>query len=97
MDQSFAEQYVPSNGGFREAPITLFSRVSYENDSSRLLAEGILDSISAGILLYDGLVAIIVPYFSSSLYCEGSRMFRWGSIVVLWFGAAAMAVVGYWA
>ena len=77
--------------------VGIAARVSHENDPSMLLAEGILNALSAGILLYDGLVAIIAPFFTSSIYSQNTQLFRWASIFLLWLGVAAMSIIGYWA
>lgn len=47
---------------------------NFVNTNSRaiLLAQGIFDSLSAGILVYNGLVNILAPHFSSRLYKNSS-------------------------
>jgi zinc transporter 1/2/3 len=77
--------------------IGIAARLSHENDPSMLLAEGILEGLAAGILLYDGLVSIIAPFFTSSIYSQNSQLFRWASIFLLWLGVATMSIIGNWA
>jgi zinc transporter 1/2/3 len=75
----------------------IVARLSHQNESSMLLTQGILEALAAGILLYDSLIAIISPLFSSRIYTAGSKTFRGCSILVLWLGVGFMCVVGNWA
>eukprot|EP00842_Homolaphlyctis_polyrhiza_P006313 jgi/Hompol1/6683/HPOL_002818-RA len=52
-------------------------RESYNaNATSTLLATGILDSISAGILIYDGLINVIGPHFTGPSFEHASKPYR---------------------
>ncbi|KAK9825723.1 hypothetical protein WJX74_001308 [Apatococcus lobatus] len=69
---------------------------SYNGKSKAALGtEGIFDSVSAGILIYNGLVDLILPTFEPS---EMPR--KWWLQVIgfgsLWSGAAIMALIGKW-
>ncbi|KAI8817254.1 Zinc/iron permease [Fimicolochytrium jonesii] len=69
------------------------------NDSatSTLIVIGVLDSLSAGILLYDGLVNIVVPHFASERFKMGSAKQSLVQFLVMWLGAGVMALIGRWA
>ncbi|KAJ3047773.1 high-affinity Zn(2+) transporter zrt1 [Rhizophlyctis rosea] len=67
------------------------------NAVTALIVTGVLEAISAGILVYDGLVNVVCPHFGGRAFLGA----RWGGraiqFVALWLGALAMAVVGRWA
>ena len=67
------------------------------NGSSKaaLGSEGVFDSISAGILIYNGLVDLVVPTFSDKELPEGWKMSLAG-FAALYSGAAIMALIGKW-
>ena len=67
------------------------------NGSSKaaLGTEGVFDSISAGILIYNGLVDLIVPTFSEKELPKGWLMSLLG-FIALYSGAAIMALIGKW-
>ncbi|KAJ8331057.1 hypothetical protein QVD99_001140 [Batrachochytrium dendrobatidis] len=67
------------------------------NATQTLLSTGILDALSAGILIYDVLVNIIYPHFNANSFHAGSAFFKMGQLVALYLGAAAMSVIGLWA
>ncbi len=70
---------------------------SYNGESKAALGtEGVFDSVSAGILIYNGLVDLIVPTFEHSEMpkCWWHQAIGFGS---LWTGAAIMALIGKWA
>ncbi len=68
-----------------------------ENSRSNLLVTGILDSISAGILIYDALVNIITPHVACPLFRATNHLRQFAQLIALWLGAALMAVLGRWA
>lgn len=68
------------------------------NSANALLTQGIFDSISAGILIYDALVNLITANITHSRNFSSLTAAR--KIMVfaaLWTGAAIMAIIGYWA
>ncbi|OAG10567.1 ZIP zinc/iron transport family [Paraphaeosphaeria sporulosa] len=74
-------------------------RTSYPPESTTtLLTNGVFDSISAGILIYTGLVELMAHEFMFSPYMQKgpiSRMLWAFTLMVL--GAGLMALLGYWA
>ncbi|KAJ3173939.1 high-affinity Zn(2+) transporter zrt1 [Geranomyces variabilis] len=68
-----------------------------ENATAALIATGVLDSLSAGILLYDGLANIIVPHFQSKNFRGASAKGQGAQFFFLWLGAFVMALIGRWA
>ncbi|KNG47257.1 membrane zinc transporter [Stemphylium lycopersici] len=79
--------------------IGLGVRESFAPESqSTLLANGVFDSISAGILIYTGLIELMAHEFMFSPYMQNgpvSRTFKAFGLMVL--GAGLMALLGYWA
>ncbi|KAK6543047.1 hypothetical protein TWF694_006976 [Orbilia ellipsospora] len=82
--------------------IGLAARKSYTSNSSKaILIQGIFDSISAGILLYTGLIELMAHEF---LFSETFRPVRRGkrrrlfaAYGCMMLGAGLMALLGYWA
>ncbi|KAL2822928.1 Zinc/iron permease [Aspergillus granulosus] len=79
--------------------IGLLIRNSYSPESQRtLIVSGIFDSISAGILIYTGLVELMAREF---LFRREGGKREAGTVLAAFFwlctGAAAMAVLGKWA
>ncbi|KAI8917588.1 Zinc/iron permease [Powellomyces hirtus] len=68
-----------------------------ENATAALVSTGVLDALSAGILLYDGLANIIVPHFQSLNFRRSSIKAQGLQLFSLWLGAFVMAVIGRWA
>lgn len=68
-----------------------------DNSVSTLVINGVLDSISAGILIYDALVNIITPHIACPLFREASLGRKAAQMVCLWIGAGIMAAIGRWA
>ncbi|UJR27588.1 hypothetical protein I4U23_008869 [Adineta vaga] len=66
---------------------------------SYLLSTGILDSFSAGILIYVALVNLITAEMGANAHAfhNSSRRLKFVYFVALYLGAAAMAVIGRWA
>lgn len=79
--------------------IGLGVRTSYPPESeTTLMTNGVFDSISAGILIYTGLVELMAHEFMFSPYMQKgpvSRMLAAFALMVL--GAGLMALLGYWA
>ena len=71
---------------------------SYRNESDMtLITTGVLDSISAGILIYDALVNIVTPHVNSRIFRDAPASRRAVQLGAMWCGAAIMAVLGRWA
>lgn len=79
--------------------IGLGVRTSYPPESkTTLLANGVFDSISAGILIYTGLVELMAHEFMFSPYMQKGPLGRMLSAFLLMvLGAGLMALLGYWA
>lgn len=79
--------------------IGLGVRTSYPPESqTTLLTNGVFDSISAGILIYTGLIELMAHEFMFSPYMQKGpigRMLSAFALMVL--GAGLMALLGYWA
>jgi zinc transporter 1/2/3 len=79
--------------------IGLGVRQSFAPESrTTLLTNGVFDSISAGILIYTGLVELMAHEFMFSPYMQKgpvSRTLKAFGLMVL--GAGLMALLGYWA
>jgi len=67
------------------------------NSSSSLIAQGVLDALSAGILLYDVLVNIISTHTRSPYFYSCSTRSQVLQLGFLWFGTFIMALIGKWA
>jgi solute carrier family 39 (zinc transporter), member 1/2/3 len=73
-------------------------RQSFEPGSHRaLVVSGIFDSISAGILLYAGLVQLIGHDFFTSQMRDSSLGSKMGAVGWMCLGAGLMALLGNWA
>ena len=68
-----------------------------ENNSTTLLVTGILDAVSAGILIYDALVNIITPHIACPQFRDTTGLRRGLQLACLWAGAGIMAFIGRWA
>ncbi|KAJ3255141.1 high-affinity Zn(2+) transporter zrt1 [Boothiomyces macroporosus] len=69
-----------------------------ENNDSVILAQGILDSISAGILFYNSYAELISNEINHSpSFKRYAKGFKTMCFFSMYLGAAAMAVVGIWA
>ncbi|KAJ4357562.1 low-affinity Zn(2+) transporter zrt2 [Didymosphaeria variabile] len=79
--------------------IGLGVRTSYPPESTTtLLTNGVFDSISAGILIYTGLVELMAHEFMFSPYMQKGPISRmlW-AFALMTLGAGLMALLGYWA
>ncbi|KAF2738465.1 membrane zinc transporter [Polyplosphaeria fusca] len=74
-------------------------RSSYPPESAAtLLANGIFDSISAGILIYTALVELMAHEFMFSPYMQKGPIGRvLSAYLLMTLGAGLMALLGYWA
>jgi zinc transporter 1/2/3 len=59
--------------------------------------QGILESTSAGILIYNSTVNLLQPLFSSTEYHESSNSSKLLDALCVWIGCIIMAIIGYWA
>ncbi|OLY77885.1 Zinc transporter 5 [Smittium mucronatum] len=64
---------------------------------SYLITLGVLEAISAGVLVYVALVNLMAEEFSTLKFRSLSRTLQIYSFVAMYFGAAVMAVIGKWA
>ncbi|KAI9208936.1 Zinc/iron permease, partial [Polychytrium aggregatum] len=62
-----------------------------------LIATGVLDAISGGILIYDALVNIVAIHFSSEQFRGSKTGHQFIQVLCLWLGAALMSLIGLWA
>lgn len=71
--------------------------IGHSNYSATMLLgfEGVMNSFSAGILLYNGLVDLIVPTFKNS-HTRSAAVESFG-FVSLFAGAGVMSLIGVWA
>ncbi|KAJ1927468.1 hypothetical protein IWQ60_002891 [Tieghemiomyces parasiticus] len=73
-------------------------RTTYQPDSpTNLVVQGVLDSLSAGILLYAALVNLIAQEFSQASFFQQPNRLKALYFLSMYLGAAAMAVIGIWA
>ena len=71
---------------------------SYNEDNTQgLLARGILDCLAAGILVYEALVNIIAPHFSSKFFDDSTHVMKAIQIFSFWLGAGIMSFIGKYA
>lgn len=62
-----------------------------------LLASGVCDALSAGILIYVALVSMITPQFTDSEWLRRAPgAVRGAAFAALYSGAAVMALIGKW-
>nr|KAJ3422429.1 hypothetical protein HK105_008074 [Polyrhizophydium stewartii] len=67
------------------------------NATQTLLATGVLDAVSAGILIYDALVNVIYPHFSAASFRRASSGFQLVQLLAMYLGCALMSLIGLWA
>nr|XP_043620875.1 zinc transporter 5-like [Erigeron canadensis] len=67
-----------------------------ENSSTALIVEGVLNSASAGILIYMALVDLLSPDFMNPRM-QKNKMLQLGSNVSLFLGAGLMSLLAKWA
>jgi zinc transporter 1/2/3 len=67
------------------------------NSPTALLVSGFMDAFSAGIIFYMAFVAMIGTDFVHDMRTHAqSRSRKVQMYVAVWFGAGAMALLGYW-
>ncbi|KAJ2360005.1 hypothetical protein H4S01_005915 [Coemansia sp. RSA 2610] len=64
---------------------------------SALLAMGVLDALSAGILMYSAIVNLLVEEFAAREFRQASRKLRIACFAAMYAGCAAMSIIGRWA
>ncbi|KAJ1951627.1 hypothetical protein FBU59_000032 [Linderina macrospora] len=73
-------------------------RYSYApNSPSSLISMGVLDCLSAGILIYSGLVNLLAEEFGTLEFRSYRRGMKAACFTVMFLGAAIMALIGKWA
>ena len=65
--------------------------------TSMLGAQGILDALSSGILIYNATANLLAPHFVSAEYLDSSIAMKSIDVFCIWFGVSVMAVIGIWA
>lgn len=69
-----------------------------EKATANLLVQGIIDAISAGILMYDGLVNMVNNNITrSDEFMGSSNIKKIATYAALWLGIVVMAIIGKWA
>ncbi|OMJ17359.1 Zinc transporter 5 [Smittium culicis] len=76
--------------------MALHSTFSYKSPSY-LITLGVLEALSAGILVYVALVNLMAEEFSSFRFRNNSKVIQISSFIAMYFGAAVMALIGKWA
>lgn len=72
-------------------------RSSYNaNSASAILSQGILESVSAGIILYAAFVTMLAYEFASDFHEFKTTLVRVAMFAALWFGAGVLSVIGIW-
>ncbi|KAJ2491062.1 hypothetical protein IWW37_002619 [Coemansia sp. RSA 2050] len=64
---------------------------------SSLIIMGVLDSLSAGILMYSAIVNLLVEEFAAKEFCASTRKARVACFVAMYAGCAGMSIIGKWA
>ncbi|KAJ2866476.1 hypothetical protein GGH94_001517 [Coemansia aciculifera] len=64
---------------------------------SSLIIMGVLDSLSAGILMYSAIVNLLVEEFAAPEFRAYSRKARIACFVAMYAGCAGMSIIGKWA
>lgn len=79
--------------------IGIHSGIYNPNSVSSLLVTGILDSLSAGVLIYVALVNLITAEMGANAHAfySLSTKLKFLYYIALYLGAAAMAIIGRWA
>ncbi|KAL3896389.1 MAG: hypothetical protein SGCHY_004104 [Lobulomycetales sp.] len=79
--------------------IAIGVRSSYkENSPAALLTQGILESLSGGMLIYTALVEFLTPQITNSLPFRQQSLGRQAAqFAALYLGVAIMSILGHWA
>mmetsp|Transcript_16788 Transcript_16788/g.27773 ORF Transcript_16788/g.27773 Transcript_16788/m.27773 type:complete len:366 (+) Transcript_16788:99-1196(+) len=67
------------------------------NSTSALLSMGIIDGLSAGVLIYNGIVHLLVPTFLDPKFLSDSVLSKAVHFASLYLGAGTMAFIGKYA
>lgn len=62
-----------------------------------IVIQGVIEAVAAGILLFDAISNLIVPFFKSTEFITGKIFFQLSCVSAMWLGAVAMSVIGLWA
>ncbi|KAJ2552374.1 hypothetical protein EV175_003338 [Coemansia sp. RSA 1933] len=65
-------------------------------DPTTLIIMGVLDSLSAGVLIYSALVNLLVEEFSAPEFRKSPRHLRIIYFAAMYAGCATMSVIGIW-
>ena len=65
--------------------------------TNSLISQGLLDSFSAGILIYDALVNVIAPHFKSKTFAKANSTYAGMQLLIMYIGAGVMSLIGLWA
>ncbi|KAJ1927605.1 hypothetical protein IWQ60_002784 [Tieghemiomyces parasiticus] len=74
----------------------IFRSVYRARSPTTLIVQGVLDAVSAGILLYTALVNLMAQEFTRQSFTALPRSSKSGCLAALYLGALAMSVVGIW-
>ncbi|KAJ1989708.1 hypothetical protein EDC05_004506 [Coemansia umbellata] len=66
-------------------------------DPSSLMVMGVLDSLSAGILIYSAVVGLLVEEFGAAEFHASPRWLRVLYFAAMYLGCATMSLIGKWA
>ncbi|KAF7833786.1 zinc transporter 6, chloroplastic [Senna tora] len=78
--------------------MVLFSATGYDDSSpNALIMEGLLGSISSGILIYMALVDLIAVDFFHNKLITSNSFFKKASFLALTLGSASMSILALWA
>ena len=78
--------------------MVLFSVTGYDDSNpNALIMEGLLGSVSSGILIYMALVDLIAVDFFHNKLMNSNRWLKRVSFVALTLGSAAMSLLALWA
>lgn len=69
----------------------------HENGKLALGFQGSFNSVSAGILIYNGLVDLLLPTFLSNTMLVGKYMMQAMAMVFMFAGYACMSLLAKWA
>lgn len=75
--------------------VAVSASLDADRNAHFLIITAFLDSVAAGILLYDGLVNILVPQFAAVADASTGKLALYTTSV--WLGAGVMALIGMWA
>ncbi len=68
-----------------------------DNAYGTIISQGVLDGISAGILIFDGIANIIVPHFNKESYLDSSNAKMAAEYALFCTGAGVMSYIGRYA